>query len=67
MELHGNGIQTSVHYPSVHKFSIYKKYTKKLEYTEYVSDNEITLPMYSSLGEDEIKYIAINLKAAINE
>lgn len=56
------GIQTSVHYPAVHRFSIYDNYATPLEKTEYVSDNLITLPMYSKLKEDDIKYVAENLK-----
>jgi len=56
-KLHAAGIQTSVHYPAIHKFSIYKKYNASLPITEYVSDNEITLPMYSSLSINEISQI----------
>lgn len=51
------GIQTSVHYPAVHLFSIYRQENIKLPITEYVSHNEITLPMYSKLTRDQIKYI----------
>jgi dTDP-4-amino-4,6-dideoxygalactose transaminase len=51
------GIQTSVHYPAVHKFSIYQYTNTHLPKTEYITDNEITLPMYSSLGNDKIQYI----------
>jgi dTDP-4-amino-4,6-dideoxygalactose transaminase len=36
--LHSKGIQTSNHYPPVHKFSIYQKYDACLPLTEYVSD-----------------------------
>lgn len=60
------GIQTSVHYPAVHKFSIYQNLDAKLPITEYVSDNEITLPMYSSLSDDEIDYIYRKLKDLLN-
>lgn len=56
------GIQTSVHYPAVHKFSIYKQYNCVLPTTEYVSDNLITLPMYGKLKEEDIKYIVSTLK-----
>jgi len=56
------GIQTSVHYPAVHRFSIYKKYKVDLPVTEYVTDNEITLPMYYNLSKDEIKYISKSLQ-----
>jgi dTDP-4-amino-4,6-dideoxygalactose transaminase len=51
------GIQTSVHYPAVHKFSIYQDTNTLLPKTEYIADNEITLPMYSSLGKEKIQYI----------
>lgn len=63
--LHAAGIQTSVHYPAIHKFSIYKEYKTQLPNTEYVTDNEITLPMYSSLTVGEIDYIVRTLKEII--
>lgn len=64
--LHENGIQTSVHYPAVHRFSAFKEYYKgDLPITNYVTDAEITLPMYSSLKEDEVKYIVDMLKSGI--
>lgn len=56
-KMHEKGIQTSVHYPAVHRFSAYKKWKRKLPDTEYVSDNEITLPMYAKLEEEQIEYI----------
>ncbi len=53
-----NGVQTSVHYPPVHKFKIYESYaTKALPNTEYVADCEFTLPMYGALTEEQIVYI----------
>lgn len=61
-KLHENGIQTSVHYPSVHRFSIYNKSDIKLPKSEYISDNEITLPMYGDLKDDEIAHISHVLK-----
>lgn len=64
-ELHSAGIQTSVHYPAVHKFSIYEKNHVALEKTEYVSDNEITLPMYASLDSSKVGFIAQILKSAL--
>ncbi len=51
------GIQTSVHYPAVHKFSFYKDFHTELPKTDYVADNLITMPMYANLKEDDIKYI----------
>ena len=56
-KLHKKGIQTSVHYPAIHRFSAYKEFTKKLPNTEYATDNEITLPMYARLREKDVEYI----------
>lgn len=52
------GIQTSIHYPPVHLFSFYQKYSSVLPKTEYAADNLITLPMYSSLSEEKVNYIS---------
>ena len=60
------GIQTSIHYPAIHRFSIYADGTK-LPQTEYVSDHEFTLPMYASLTDEEIGYICDNVRKAIYE
>ncbi len=65
--LHKNGIQTSNHYPPIHKFSVYQKYNSKLPITEYVTDNEVTLPMYASLSKDEIYFIKDVIKSFFNE
>lgn len=59
------GVQTSVHYPAVHRFSIYKDFYVDLPKTEYVTDNLITLPMYANLSESDIKYIAEQLKSIL--
>jgi dTDP-4-amino-4,6-dideoxygalactose transaminase len=56
------GIQTSVHYPAVHRFSIYKDFYCNLPLTNYVADNLITLPMYSKLKDEDILYITSHLK-----
>lgn len=64
-KIHELGVQTSVHYPSIHKFSIYKNYNANLPVTEYVSDNEITLPMYASLKKEEINFITKALTNAL--
>ena len=59
------GIQTSVHYPAVHRFSIYREFAKPLPITEYVTDNLITLPMFSRLTHEQVEYICDSLKEAI--
>lgn len=59
--LHENGIQTSIHYPAIHRFSIYQEFSKELPNTEYAADNEITLPMYAKLKKDQVEYISKKL------
>lgn len=64
-KLHAVGIQTSVHYPAIHRFSIYRDYKADLPQTDYVTDNEITLPMYASLKEGDIDFIVESLKRVL--
>ncbi len=65
MQLAKAGIETSVHYPAVHRFSIYEKYKASLPKTDYVANNVITLPMYYSLKLKDIEYICSILKKVL--
>ncbi len=64
-ELSRRGIQTSVHYPAIHRFSAYAQYRRTLPKTEYVADNEITLPMYANLSREQVSYICDCLKDSL--
>lgn len=64
-KLHDAGIQTSNHYPAVHRFSIYQEYASELPLTEYLADNEITLPMFSDLKEEQVDYIVNALRGIL--
>lgn len=66
-KIHEAGIQTSVHYPAIHKFSIYKNYGAVLPQTEYVTEHEITLPMYAALTMDQVDFICETLEKALND
>jgi dTDP-4-amino-4,6-dideoxygalactose transaminase len=63
--LHKAGIQTSMHYPPVHRFSIFSQYAGSLPVTERVADRLITLPMYSKLSRDQVAYIAETMKQLV--
>ena len=65
-KLHAKGIQTSVHYPSVHRFSIYKNEYTPLTITDYIVSNEITLPMYGALTREQVNYISNCLHEILN-
>ena len=55
--IHSYGIQTSVHYPAAHRFSTYREFGAILPNSDYVTDNEITLPMYAALTIDQVDFI----------
>jgi dTDP-4-amino-4,6-dideoxygalactose transaminase len=63
------GIQSSIHYPPIHLFSLYRNqfgYKKgDLPITEEVSRREITLPLHPLLDVGDVKWIAKKLKEAI--
>jgi len=63
--LASQGIQTSVHYPAVHRFSIYEPFYVNLPVTDYFANNTITLPMYSKLAHQDVLHIVDTLKMAI--
>lgn len=64
--IHAEGIQTSVHYPAIHRFSIYKEYGAVLPQTEYVTDHEITLPMYAALSMEQVDFICDTVDKVVN-
>jgi dTDP-4-amino-4,6-dideoxygalactose transaminase len=62
------GIQSSIHYPPVHLFSLYRSqfgYKKgDLPITEEASRREITLPLHPLLGTKDVGRIAQKVKEA---
>ena len=64
-QLRREGIETSVHYPAVHRFSIYRQFSCQLPKTDYIAKNEITLPLFYSLEEENIAHITFALKKII--
>ncbi len=60
------GIQTSVHYPAVHRFKIYQTDAVSLPRTDYAADNQITLPMYGTLRPDQVAAIIDAIKEALS-
>lgn len=61
------GIETSVHYPAVHRFSYYAPYARPLPRTEFVADHELTLPLYEGLAESDIGFVADALGKALRD
>ena len=65
--IHAQGVQTSVHYPAAHHFSTYKELDVVLPQTDYVTDNEVTLPMYASLTMEQVDFICEVVANGIKE
>ena len=70
-ELRGHGIQTSIHYPPVHLFSLYRRqfgYKKgMLPKTEEVSRREVTLPLHPGMEREDVKWIVGKLNDVIRK
>ena len=65
-KMHAAGIQTSVHYPAVHRFSVYRGFPATLPQTEFVTDHEITLPMYAALTGEQVDFIVKTLDDSLH-
>ncbi len=57
-KIHAQGIQTSVHYPAVHRFSSFKDCYCHLPKTDLFNETTITLPMYAKLSQKDIEEVA---------
>jgi dTDP-4-amino-4,6-dideoxygalactose transaminase len=65
------GIQTSVHYPPVHLFSLYRRRFGFKEgmfsKTEEVSRREVTLPLHPRMNREDVEWIVKKVKIVIRE
>ncbi len=69
-QLRDLGIQTSIHYPPVHLFSVYRKrlgYREgSLSRTEEASRRELTLPLHPRMKVSDAKWIAGELRKIVH-
>jgi dTDP-4-amino-4,6-dideoxygalactose transaminase len=67
--LRNSHIQTSIHYPPIHKFSYYQQRYPgiNLPLTETAARREVTLPLYPGLSEIEIQYVVSAVEKSLNE
>jgi dTDP-4-amino-4,6-dideoxygalactose transaminase len=63
------GIQTSVHYPPIHKFQYYVEQDNaiSLPITEEIAEREVTLPMFASLDPLDVTVVVEAIKEVLNE
>lgn len=62
------GIQTSIHYPPIHRFSAFKDTFDRplsLAMTEDVANREVTLPLYPTLSDEQVKSVVLAVQNAV--
>lgn len=59
------GVQTSLHYPPVHGFSVYRRQGTSLPVTEDYARRAITLPMFPHMSEQQLEITVEALAAAV--
>jgi dTDP-4-amino-4,6-dideoxygalactose transaminase len=56
------GVQTSIHYPPIHRFHIYQqdgfRSRNPLTLTEEAADREVTLPLYPTMQNEQVECVA---------
>ena len=57
-------IQTSVHYPAIHRFSHYRREGERLPTAEAIADRVVTLPLHPLLSEDDVDEVCAALLEA---
>lgn len=52
-----DGIQTSIHYPVIQKFTAYEGKVNSTPKAEYISEHELTLPLYPTMTMEEVDLV----------
>ena len=67
-EMKARGIQTSIHYPPIHRFSYYRNMAggAALPLTELVGDREVTLPLYPALTTADVESVVAAVAEALD-
>ena len=57
--MHARGVQTSIHYPPVHQFTLYRQDERSanLPVTEEVARREVTLPLYPTMSDEQFELV----------
>jgi len=63
------GVQTSIHYPPVHRFQAYRNVpgwgNPALPFTEAVGAREVTLPLYPGMKETDVEWVVDSVRQAV--
>jgi dTDP-4-amino-4,6-dideoxygalactose transaminase len=61
-----DGVQTSIHYPSIQGFTAYKDKVNRTPKAEYVCAHELTLPLYPAMMKSDVDTVCDALVKALN-
>lgn len=65
------GIQTSIHYPPVHQFQIYRQAGLQrkgsLTVTEEAAAREVTLPLYPTMQDEQVEWVVQAVRRILGE
>ena len=61
------GIQTSLHYPPVHRFSHYRKSSPALPVTEDIAARTLTLPLFHTMTIAQVDCVVAEFESALAE
>ena len=64
------GIQTSIHYPPIHKFKIYADGGQspwELPLTDEVVKREVTIPLYPTMSEDDVLQVVQAVRDSLHD
>jgi dTDP-4-amino-4,6-dideoxygalactose transaminase len=65
-QLRAMGVQTSVHYPPIHRFIYYRaRAGRDLSRTDAVAERLLTLPLYPHLTDEDVQFVAGAVRAAL--
>ena len=57
-----DGIQTSIHYPSIQSFTAYKDRVGPTPKSQFISEHELTLPLYPTMTDEEVDLVCDSLE-----
>jgi dTDP-4-amino-4,6-dideoxygalactose transaminase len=52
-----DGVQTSIHYPAIQRFTAYRNRVNQTPKAEYVSAHELTLPLYPAMTREDMDIV----------
>lgn len=60
-----DGVQTSIHYPSIQSFTAYRDDVAPTPLSQWVSEHELTLPLYPTMSDADVDLVCDSLDKAL--